>query len=240
MSFVIAAPDAVQGAAQGLAGIRSSLARATSASAGPTTGIAAAASDEVSIAIASLFGNVGQEFQALSAQAQGFHAQFVTAMNAGAAAYAGAEAASASPLQAAQQGLQSMAVFSPVAAMTGRPLFGNGANGMAGTGQAGGAGGWIFGNGGSGGSGMAGGGTGGAGGSAGLFGNGGAGGAGGTGAAGMVGGTGGAGGANGLLGGFGGAGGIGGTGGIATATSAVGTTGGVGGAGGVDRALLFW
>src|ERR1700683_2306754 len=102
MSFVIAAPDVVQGAAQSLAGIRSSLAQATTAAAGPTTGIAAAAQDEVSIAIAGLFGNHAQEFQALSAQAQGFHAQFVTAMNAGEAAYAGAEAASASPLEAAQ------------------------------------------------------------------------------------------------------------------------------------------
>src|ERR1700689_4079841 len=167
MSFVIAAPDAVQGAAQDLAGIRSSLAQASSAAAGPTTGIAAAAQDEGSIAIASLFGNVGQEFQALSAQAQGFHAQFVTAMNGGAAAYASAEAAAASPLQAAQQGLQGMAMFSPVAAMTGRPLFGNGANGAAGTGQAGGNGGWIFGNGGNGGSGAPAQ-AGGAGGSAGL------------------------------------------------------------------------
>src|SRR5271163_4607679 len=212
MSFVIATPDLVQGAAQNLAGIRSSLAEASAAAAGPTTGIAAAAQDEVSVAIASLFGGFGQEFQALSAQGQAFHAQFVTAMNSGAAAYASAEAASASPLQAAQQGLQSMAVFSPVAAMTGRPLFGNGATGAAGTGQAGGTGGWIVGNGGNGGSGMAGGGTGGAGGSAGLFGNGGIGGAGGTGAAGGVGGNGGAGGANGLLGGFGGAGGVGGVG----------------------------
>jgi hypothetical protein len=95
MSFVIAAPELVQGAAQSLAGIRSSLAEATSAAAGPTTGIAAAASDEVSVAIASLFGNFGQEFQGVSAQAQGFHAQFVTAMNGGAAAYASAEAANA-------------------------------------------------------------------------------------------------------------------------------------------------
>src|SRR5580693_782483 len=168
MSFVIAAPDVVQGAAQSLAGIRSSLAEATSAAAGPTTGIAAAAQDEVSVAIASLFGNFGREFQGVSAQAQGFHAQFVTAMNGGAAAYAGAEAAAASPLQAAQQTLQGMAVFSPVAAATGRPLFGNGVNGAAGTGAAGGNGGWIFGDGGSGGSGMAGGGTGGSGGAAGM------------------------------------------------------------------------
>jgi hypothetical protein len=83
MSFVIATPDLVQGAAQDLAGIRSSLAQATTAASGPTTGIAAAASDEVSVAIASLFGNFGQEFQGLSAQAQAFHAQFVTLMSRG-------------------------------------------------------------------------------------------------------------------------------------------------------------
>jgi PE family len=95
MSFVITEPELVQGAAQDLAGIRSSLAEATSTVAGPTTGMAAAAQDEVSVAIASMFGNYGQEFQALSAQAQAFHAQFVTAMNGSAAAYVGAEAANA-------------------------------------------------------------------------------------------------------------------------------------------------
>src|SRR5271163_117613 len=95
MSFVIATPDLVQGAAQNLAGIRSSLAEASAAAAGPTTGIAAAAQDEVSVAIASLFGNFGAEFQALSAQAQAFHAQFVSAMNGSAAAYISTEAANA-------------------------------------------------------------------------------------------------------------------------------------------------
>jgi len=57
MSFVIAAPELVQGAAQDLAGIHSSLAEATATVAGPTTGAAAAAEDEVSIAMASMFGN---------------------------------------------------------------------------------------------------------------------------------------------------------------------------------------
>ncbi|HUH70070.1 MAG TPA: outer membrane porin GjpA [Mycobacterium sp.] len=97
MSFVIATPELVHGAAQDLAGIRSSLAEATAAASGPTTGIAAAAEDEVSIAIASLFGDVGQQFQALSAQAQAFHAQFVDAMNASAGAYASTEVANAIP-----------------------------------------------------------------------------------------------------------------------------------------------
>jgi PE family len=95
MSFVIATPDLVQGAAQDVAGIGSSLAEATATAAAPTTGIAAAAQDEVSLAIASMFGNFGHEFQALSTQAQAFHAQFVSAMNAGAAAYVSTEAANA-------------------------------------------------------------------------------------------------------------------------------------------------
>ncbi len=95
MSFVIATPDLVESAAANLAGIRSSLAEAAATAAGPTTGIATAAQDEVSIAIASMFGNFGQQFQAVSAQAQSFHQQFVSLMNAGAGAYASAEAANA-------------------------------------------------------------------------------------------------------------------------------------------------
>src|ERR1700677_656596 len=108
MSFVIATPDLVQGAAQDLAGIRSSLAEATAIAAGPTTGVAAAAQDEVSIAIASMFGGVGQEFQALSAQAQAFHAEFVSAMNGSAAAYVSAEAAGQTLMSAAAAPAQTL------------------------------------------------------------------------------------------------------------------------------------
>lgn len=95
MSFVITAPELLQGAAHDLAGLRSSLAEAAAIAAGPTTGIAAAAQDEVSIAIASMFGNFGNEFQVLSAQAQAFHERFVSLLNAGAGAYLSAEAANA-------------------------------------------------------------------------------------------------------------------------------------------------
>jgi PE family len=42
MSFVTATPELVQGAAQDVAGIGSSLAQASSAAAGPTTGVVAA------------------------------------------------------------------------------------------------------------------------------------------------------------------------------------------------------
>lgn len=95
MSFVSAATALVEGAAQDLAGIGSSLADATATVSGPTTGLAAAAQDEVSIALASLFGNFGREFQALSGQAQAFHSQFVNLLNSSAGAYSGAEIANA-------------------------------------------------------------------------------------------------------------------------------------------------
>jgi hypothetical protein len=65
MSSATAASKLVQDAAQNFAGTGSSLVWASSAAADPTTGIAAA-EDEVSLAITSMFGGVGQEFQALS------------------------------------------------------------------------------------------------------------------------------------------------------------------------------
>ncbi|WP_204807511.1 PE family protein [Mycobacterium riyadhense] len=92
MSYVIAVPELVEAAAQELAGIRSALSVAAAVAAGPTTGVAAAAADEVSIAISQLFGAHGQEFQALSAHAAAFHDEFVSLLNAGAAAYSNAEA----------------------------------------------------------------------------------------------------------------------------------------------------
>ncbi|MFV8320564.1 PE domain-containing protein [Mycobacterium sp. 23] len=95
MSYVIAASQLVHHAAHELAGIGTSLADAAATVAGPTTGIAAAAQDEISVAIAALFRDLGREFQTVSAQTQSFHAEFVNSINAGAAAYAGAEAGNA-------------------------------------------------------------------------------------------------------------------------------------------------
>src|SRR5262245_58574411 len=198
-AFLIAAPEELASAAADLSGIGKASKQATAAAAPWTTGIAAAAADEVSQAITKVFGSYGEEFQALSAQSAAFHSGFAGSLQIAGSAYSAAEAAGASPLAAVVSGAQKLAVFSPVAAASGRPLFGNGANGAAGTGQAGGDGGWLFGNGGAGGSGGAGQ-DGGAGGSAGLWGAGGAGGAGGDAtAAGGVAGNGGHGGANGLI-----------------------------------------
>ncbi len=205
MSFVIAAPDLVAMATEDLAGIGASLTAANAAAAVPTSGLLAAAGDEVSAAIAALFSSHGQQYQAMSAQAAAFHARFVQALAGAMGAYAAAEAANASPLQTLEQGLLG-AINAPAAALSGRPFIGNGTNGAPGTGEAGGPGGWLLGNGGNGGSGAPGQ-TGGAGGAAGLLGHGGTGGAGGTGASGGKGGTGG------WLWGSGGAGGAGGSGG---------------------------
>ncbi|WP_415823672.1 PE family protein, partial [Mycobacterium basiliense] len=146
MSFVVTVPEMVTAAATDLANIGSTMSAANAAMAIPTTGILAAGADEVSAAIAALFGAHAQAYQALSAQAAMFHEQFVRAMSAGAGAYASAEAANASPMQTVLDGVngQTMAIF-------GRPLIGDGANGAPG--QAGGDGGLLFGNGGNGGGG---------------------------------------------------------------------------------------
>ncbi len=95
MSFVSVIPQLLQDAAHDVAGIRSALVEATATASGPTTAVAAAAQDEVSITIASLFGNFGQEFQVLSAEAQAFHDQFANLVAAGAGAYLSAEATNA-------------------------------------------------------------------------------------------------------------------------------------------------
>src|SRR4051794_1238194 len=193
MEFVIAAPAYVQAAAADLASIGSTISSANAAVVAPTTGILAAGADSVSAQIAALFGMHGQMYQALSTQATLFHTRFVELMNAGGAQYAAAEAANASPLA----DIDDLAVFSPVKALTGRPLFGDGDNGAS-AGANGKDGGWVFGNGGEGAaaapaSGL----NGGAGGNAGLIGNGGQGGAGGSAAPSAAGSNGAAGGAGG-------------------------------------------
>jgi hypothetical protein len=93
MSFVVAAPDMVATAAQNLASIHSTLSEASATIAGPTTGVVAAAQDEVSASVAQMFGAFGQEYQEISAQTQALHLQFVNLLNSGATAYAATEAA---------------------------------------------------------------------------------------------------------------------------------------------------
>ncbi|KHS03114.1 PE-PGRS family protein, partial [Mycobacterium tuberculosis] len=176
MSLVIATPQLLATAALDLASIGSQVSAANAAAAMPTTEVVAAAADEVSAAIAGLFGAHARQYQALSVQVAAFHEQFVQALTAAAGRYASTEAAVERSLLGA--------VNAPTEALLGRPLIGNGADGTA-PGQPGAAGGLLFGDGGNGAAGGFGQ-TGGSGGAAGLIGNGGDGGAGGTGGLGDV------------------------------------------------------
>ncbi|OBI79767.1 PecA family PE domain-processing aspartic protease [Mycobacterium asiaticum] len=192
MSFLAVAPDWLSAATADLQGIGSALTSASAAAAAPTTGLAAAAADEVSTAIATLFGEFGDEFQLVNAQVSAFHQQFVTALNAASGSYASAEAAAASVLDPVLG-----VINAPTQFLLGRPLIGDGAPGTAAN-PNGGAGGILWGNGGAGYSPSTPGAAGGAGGAAGLIGNGGPGGTGG-GISGVNRGLGGPGGAPGLL-----------------------------------------
>lgn len=221
MSFVGIQPDFVTAAASDLAGIGNALGEATAAANSSTTRVLAAAADEVSQAVATMFSSHGEAFQAASAQVAAFHDQFVGLLNASVGRYVSAETAAANPLLDL--------INAPVLSLLGRPLIGDGVNGYTdaqGIGTKGGAGGLIWGNGGSGGNSTAPGATGGAGGGAGFIGNGGDGGSGG----GILNGRGGMGGRGGSAWFFGN-GGAGGAGGFATV--GVGGAGGGGGGGGL-------
>lgn len=93
MYHVLATPEALAGAAADVTAIETTIRGASVAAAGPTSGVLAAASDEVSAAIANVFGAYGQEFHALINQAAAFHAEFTKALAAAGGAYAEAEAA---------------------------------------------------------------------------------------------------------------------------------------------------
>ena len=137
MSFVIAAPEFVTAAASDLANIGSTISEANAAASALTTQVPAAGADEVSAAVAALFGAHAQAYQALSAQAAAFHNQFVQLMGVGAGQYAAAEAANASPLQTLQQDLLG-AINAPSQLLTGRPLIGNGVSAAPNSGTNGG------------------------------------------------------------------------------------------------------
>ncbi|MEB3958611.1 PE family protein, partial [Mycobacterium ulcerans] len=142
MSYLAIAPEIVAAAAADMDGIGSPITAANAAAAIPTSAIAAAAADEISAAIAELFGNHAQQYQALSAQMARFHDQFVRSLSGAAQTYARAEATGAAPLQPVLD-----LINGPTQALLGRPLIGNGTSGALGTGQAGGDGGLLIGNG---------------------------------------------------------------------------------------------
>lgn len=95
MSFVTTQPEDLSGAASSLAGLGDAMATRNATAATPTTGLAPAASDIVSLMTAAQFGKHGAAYQQIAAQAAAVHEQVVAALRSGAGAYALTEAANA-------------------------------------------------------------------------------------------------------------------------------------------------
>lgn len=95
MLFVTVQPEVLNTAAGDLQGIGATVAAYNKSIAAPTTGIAPAAEDEVSALLATRFAAQGHLYQAISAQAQAVHEQFVATLTSNADSYAITEAANA-------------------------------------------------------------------------------------------------------------------------------------------------
>lgn len=92
MSYVFVEPQIMSAFAANLSGIGSALGAANAAAAASTTGVLAAAADEVSVQIAALFSENAAGYQQISAQVAASYERFVQNVTAGASAYAAAEA----------------------------------------------------------------------------------------------------------------------------------------------------
>lgn len=103
MSYVLALPEMMSAAATDVASIGSVVATANQGVASATVEVLAAAEDEVSAAIATLFSAHGQGYQVLSARVATFQERFTEALTSAAGKYAAAEAAGAAPLAAFEQ-----------------------------------------------------------------------------------------------------------------------------------------
>lgn len=100
MSHVSVVPDSMMAAGADLRNIASALDEAHRAAAPGTVALRPAASDEVSAGITHLFSQHAQDFQEAAREAAAFHEQFVGKLIASSSAYASAEDAIASLLQA--------------------------------------------------------------------------------------------------------------------------------------------
>ena len=138
MAYVSTAPAAIAAAASQLEGIGNSFAAESAAAAAPTTAVAPAASDEVSVLQASTYSTYGQLYQTVSADAQAIHQQFVNMLQSSSNSYHGAESANAAQAAAnsASSGASSAAssaapttitgsISALTALLTGTPLVNN-------------------------------------------------------------------------------------------------------------------
>lgn len=100
MSQMVVAPEVLARATADVAGIGSGLEAARAAAAAPTTALACAAADEISVAVAKLFGAFGRQYQVISAQTSALLGQFGQSIHRAAQSYAAAEAANSTLLDA--------------------------------------------------------------------------------------------------------------------------------------------
>ena len=112
MTSLLVQPEIITSVVTDLERIGSTVSAASAAAAAPTSGLLAAAADEVSAAIANFFGTYGQEFQAAVATVEAHQSQFQQALAAAANAYVHTEAAAATALQGVL-GLPAAAAFTP-------------------------------------------------------------------------------------------------------------------------------
>ena len=120
MSLLVT-PEVLGSAAADLESIRTALDEANAAAVVPTTGLIAAAADEVSDAVAALFAEYGQGFHAISLQANAFHEHFLHALSASAGCYQVAEMQNASPFRAAQSAATPANIATLIMGGTGNP-----------------------------------------------------------------------------------------------------------------------
>src|SRR5262245_56834518 len=104
MGFLSADTGLIGQAATDLAAIHSGLDETMTSIAGPTTALEPAGQDEISAALAKVFGDSGTQFQAYRTQAAQFHSSLVKLMHNGAMAYAEAEATNAAATAAESGG----------------------------------------------------------------------------------------------------------------------------------------
>lgn len=118
MSYVLTQPEVVVTAAADVAAIGTTINEAGAAAAGKTTGVVAAAADEVSAATADVFNAHAQEWQQVLGRATAFHSEFAQALAAAGNAYAGAEAAVLGALAAGGSPLAATGGTGALTAMT--------------------------------------------------------------------------------------------------------------------------
>jgi hypothetical protein len=123
MSFVTTHPEAMAATAGNLQAIGAAMTAQNAAAAAPTTGIAPAGTDEVSVLQATQFAAYGQLYQQISAQAAAIQEMFVNTLRTSADSYGSTETANSAAADASAAGGLLAGLTGPSAA---DPTFGLG------------------------------------------------------------------------------------------------------------------